>query len=340
MEAPDLSAMDPAERLEADPNGFGFFQAVRLLERAHPDKAPVGGFADPADEVARFSVPPSLAFPASEIQALDATGDGPAKMLVNFFGLTGPLGVLPYHYTQLVAQRAQAKDPVMRDFFDLFHHRLISLFYRAWEKYRFSVAFERDQQDRLSAHVADLIGLAPERANAKPSPVRREALLFYAGLIASRQRSAQSLESMLRDYFGVPVTVEQFVGAWYPLGDEVLTRLDDDEAAGTAGLGEGCPVGDEIWDQQASVRLRIGPLSRAQYEQFLPRGSAYQALKELTHMFGGDGFDFEVQLVLDRRDVPAAVLGAERGEGLPLSWGTWIRTTPFDRDPDDTILIL
>jgi type VI secretion system protein ImpH len=340
MEAADLRKLDPAERLMADPNSFGFFQAVRLLERTRPGRSAVGGFADPADEVARFAVPPSLAYPASEIQELEDSATGPTRMWVNFFGLTGPLGVLPYHYTQLVAERAREKDPAMRDFFDLFHHRLISLFYRAWEKYRFPVAYERDKQDRLSEHLGDLVGLPVAKPNER-SAVKREALLFYAGLIASRQRSSQALQAMLEDYFGVPVEVEQFVGAWYPVSAGDLCRLDDDEVtAGPSVLGGGCPVGDEIWDQQARVRLRIGPLRRAQYDQFLPRGSAFKALRELTQLFGGDGFDFEVQLVLDRRDVPPTVLGADRDSGMPLSWGTWLCTAPFDRDPDDTILIL
>jgi len=339
METPDLTRLDVAERLAADPTSFGFFQAVRLLERQHPDRAPVGQFADPADEVARFQVPPTLAFPASEIQALDQAGDGPARMQVNFLGLTGPQGVLPHHYTQLVVERMRARDPALRDFLDLFHHRMISLFYRAWEKYRFPVAYERNQQDRLSEHLADLIGLAPPRPN-EHRWVRRETLLYYASLIASRQRSALALEEMLQDYFEVPVSVQQFVGAWYPLSHEDLCFLSEEPPPGAATLGDGVPAGDEIWDQQARVRLRIGPLRRERYEEFLPRGNAYKALRELTHFFGGDGFDFELQLILDRQDVPAVALGGEDGEGLPLGWGTWLNTRPLDRDPDDTLLTL
>jgi type VI secretion system protein ImpH len=189
MEAADIERMQVAERLLADPTSFGFFQAIRLLERARPDQAPIGEYADPADEVVRFSVPPSISFPASEIQSLEEQEDGPARMAVNFLGLTGPQGVLPYHYTQLVADRLREKDPTMRDFFDLFHHRMISLFYRAWEKYRFPVAFERNQQDRLTLHLGELIGLGFDKPDEQRW-VRRETLLYYASLVASRQRSA------------------------------------------------------------------------------------------------------------------------------------------------------
>ncbi len=339
MEAADIERLEVAERLLADPTSYGFFQAIRLLERAHPEMAPVGEYADPADEVVRFSVPPSIAFPASEIQSLEEQDDGPARMAVNFLGLTGPQGVLPYHYTQLVADRLREKDPTMRDFFDLFHHRMISLFYRAWEKYRFPVAFERNQQDRLTRHLGELIGLGFDKPDEKRW-VRRETLLYYASLVMSRQRSSLALQEMLEDYFKVPVEVQQFVGAWYPLGEEVQCFLDDTPPPGTAALGMGTPVGDEMWDQQARVRLRLGPLTRKQYEDFLPRGNAFKTLREMTHFFGGDGFDFELQLVLDRHDVPAATLGAEPGQGLPLAWGSVLHTGPLDRDPDDTILAL
>lgn len=338
METADLKK-DVTERLLADPTSFGFFQAIRLLERANPEMAPVGEYADPADEVVRFSVPPSIAFPASEIQSLEMQEDGPAKMAVNFLGLTGPQGVLPYHYTQLVADRLREKDPTMRDFFDLFHHRMISLFYRAWEKYRFPVTFERNQNDRLTQHIGELIGLGFDQPDEQRW-VRRETLLYYASQVASRQRSALSLQEMLQDYFSVPVEVQQFIGAWYPLGEEVQCFLDDTPPPGTAALGEGTPIGDEMWDQQARVRLRLGPLNRKQYEDFLPRGNAYKALREMTHFFGGDGVDFELQLVLSRDAVPVPELGSDSSDGLPLAWGTWLTTGTLDRDPDDTILAL
>lgn len=338
METADLKK-EVAERLMADPTGFGFFQAIRLLERANPQQSPIGEYADPADEVVRFSVPPTIAFPASEIQSLTEQDEGPVKMAVNFLGLTGPQGVLPYHYTQMVADRLREKDPTMRDFFDLFHHRMISLFYRAWEKYRFPVAFERNQNDRLTQHIGELIGLGFDRPDEQRW-VRRETLLFYAGLVASRQRSALALQEMLEHHFKVPVEVQQFIGAWYPLGEEVQLFLDDNPPPGTAALGEGTPIGDEMWDQQARVRLRLGPLTRTQYEDFLPRGKAYKVIREMTHFFGGDGVDFELQLVLSRNDVPAPELGSDSSEGLPLAWGTWLRTGTLDRDPDDTILAL
>ena len=330
-----------AALLRDEPNGVHFFQAVRLLERMASDRAPVGGFGDPRSEVVRFTVPPSLAFPASEIQSLELEEAGPARMSVNFLGLTGPVGVLPHAYTQQVAERARARDTALRDFLDIFHHRLISLFYRAWEKHHFGVRHERERHDPLAEHVADLVGLGTPGLRQRLG-VRDESLLFYSGLLASHRTSALALEQLLADYFGVPAVVEQFVGGWYALEEGDLCALDDDAllASPSSTLGLGAVVGDEIWDQQARVRVRLGPLTRAQYDDFLPGSAGLVRLGELVRVFARDEIDFEVQLVLAREAVPACRLGGEEGDVLPLGYTTWLATRPLAADPGDTVLQL
>lgn len=328
---------DPRAALAREATAYQFFQAVRLLGRRSPDKHPVGDFADPADEPVRFSVAASLAFPASEIQSVEELPDGPLRMTVNFLGLTGPQGVLPYQYTQLVAGRLQQRDRGLRDFLDIFHHRILSLFYRSWEKSHFPVAYERSGRDPITQHVRDLVGMGEPQAE-EPA-WHRSALLFFSGLLLLQPRSAHGLERLLEGVFDVPVEVEQFVGEWYrPVGETQCVVTDDERGAGR--LGQGALVGDAVWDRQAKVRLRLGPLSRERYEEFLPGGAAHEELRQLTRFFGGEALDFGVQLVLARDDVPPCVLGADDGDGLPLGWSTWVRTEPLTRDPDDTILTL
>lgn len=336
---PDSEAVRALAALLAnEPQGVQFFQAVRLLERLHPGREAVGNFGDPRAEVARFTVPPSISFPASEIQRLEFVDDGPPRMAVNFLGLTGPTGVLPYQYTLHVAERARARDTAMRDFLDLFHHRLISLFYRAWEKYRFGVVHERDRADALTAHLADIVGIGTAGLRGRLS-LHDESLLFYSGLLLPQQRSAVALEQMVADYFDVPVTVEQFVGGWLPLGRQDQCAVGLREDASTQ-LGMGAVVGDEMWDPQGRVRLRLGPLSRARYDEFLPGGGALVKLRELVRFFTNDQFDVDVQLILHRDDVPACILGGAADGPLPLGWATWLRTRPFDNDADETVLTL
>ena len=325
------------ERLFADPNSYDFFQAMHLLHHLQPNRAPVGEFADPREEVVRLRTATSVAFPASEIQALARDDDTP-QMTVNFLGLTGPQGALPLAYSLYVAERARAGDHALKDFLGIFDHRMLSLFYKAWEKTHVAVGYAKNQNDWLTRHIFDLIGLGSGGLKDR-LPIPDETLLFYAGLLATPTRPAEGLEQLLADYFEVPVSVEQFVGGWYSLERATQCELGDDAGA-SAQLGLGAVAGDEIWDLQSRVRVRIGPLTRDRYDDFLPGGTAHDPLRALTRFYGNDLIDFEIQLVLARDEVPSCRLGADDGAPLPLGWCTWLRTAPMRRDPDDAVFTL
>jgi type VI secretion system protein ImpH len=331
----ELRALERALRNE--PTAFSFFQAVRLLERLRPDKTPVGGYGDPGEEVVRFSVTPSLAFPPSEIAALEEPPEGPMRMRVNFMGLIGPQGVLPYQYTMLAAERKRARDEGYAAFLDIFNHRIVSLFYRAWAKHHFAVGYERGE-DRMRAHLLDLVGAGLETAQ-RHLPISEEALMRYAGLFTGQARGAVALQQLIEDFFGVPAEIEQFVGDWYPLPRQDHCTLGEDLDVVTQ-LGAGAVVGDEVWDQQTRVRIRLGPLNATQLDDFLPTGSAYAALRALTRFFSHDQYEFELQLVLARDDVPGFVLGGDEARPQPLGWSTWIRTREFAADAADIFLTL
>ena len=156
---------------------------------------------------------------------------------MNFMGLFGPLGALPLYYSEMIRERLRAKDTTMVAFFNIFNHRMISLFYQAWEKYRFTIAYERGERDRFSHHLLDLIGLGTVGL-AEAADRAGRSLLFYSGLFALHARSATALRQILEDYFDVPVEVEQFVGAWYPLETQhsvPFGRLCGFRAAGDRG---------------------------------------------------------------------------------------------------------
>ena len=343
---PENAVRGPSEALRAlarDPASFGFFQAVRMLERLRPGRAGVGLFGDPADEPVRFSVHPSLAFPPGELHALALPEAGAAAMSVNFMGLTGPQGVLPPHYTPLAAERARPGDEgsAFGAFLDLFHHRVLSLFYRAWEKHRVPLRAERGD-DPLRRHLLDAVGGGPEpgAGDAAEHKALQAALVRYAGLFAPVTRGAVGLEQLLADVFGVPAAVEQFVGGWYPLGGADRCPLGEEDEGEAGRLGVGTVVGDQAWHPQSGIRIRLGPLARGEYDRFLPTGPAYPLLRTLVRFYTHDQFECEVRLVLARDEVPACVLGAADGHPQPLGWSTWARSHPLARDADDTVLRL
>ena len=321
------------------PQSFEFFQTIRLLERLQPDRKPLGRFVSPRQEIVRIGTHATMSFPASYIQDATWKENETPFLLVNFMGVTGPMGVLPHYYTVLLMERLRAKDRTLRDFFDLFNHRFISLFYRAWEKYHFGVAYERGELDPFSRNLLDLVGLGT-KGMQKRLDVRDEAIVFYGGLFSQRPRNAIGLEQLLADYFGVRTKVQQFVGAWYKIDSGTQCQLEEWGYQVSRQLSVGALVGDEIFSHQSKIRIRLGPLTLAQYKDFLPDGSAYGPLRSLVRFWAGDALEYEVQLVLHRENVPTCNLGDDSAEPPRLGWLSWVKSKPQQHDPEETILRL
>jgi type VI secretion system protein ImpH len=321
---------------------FDFFQAVRLLERVYSQRQAVGRGVDPALEIVRFAAHLSLSFPPSAIHSLVRPSDAVDRpvMTVAFMGLTGPAGVLPRHYTELLLERERAKDRTLRDFLDLFNHRAISLFYRAWEKYRAPIIYEHavskgEDDDSFTLSLFDLIGMGVPGLRGRLA-VDDEALPFYAGLLGQRPHSASALAGVLQDYFEVAVAVVQFVGTWLTLEDEDRSRLGPGDTNNV--LGVSAVLGRRVWDQQAKFRLRLGPLNLVRFCDFLPSGRGFRPLAQLTRFFVGQEIEFDVQLTLKASEVPPCRLGARDERAPRLGWSTWLKTREFVRDAEDAVL--
>jgi type VI secretion system protein ImpH len=356
-----------ARRLFEKPFDFDFFQAVRLLHLIDPSRAAVGRGGPPGAEAVRFRTLNSLSFPPSAIHDLGRPGpDEPVPVLTQtFLGLTGPSGVLPRHYTELVMRlERDSRLPernALRDWLDLFNHRMVSLFYRAWEKYRFYGAYGRGEADRPgSSPFAQALlslaglGLAPLRDRlgvAVRGPAGGEArvlarvddlaVVHFAGLFAHRPRSAAGLQALVSDYLQSPVRVYQFQGQWLRLEPANQTRLGG--APGGQGLGASTVVGERVWDVQSKIRLGLGPLSYAKFLELLPDRAPVPARKaffllcHLVRLYVGPGLDFDVQLVLPAGEVPEYRLGDESGVGARLGWNVWVHSLPLEREAGDAV---
>jgi type VI secretion system protein ImpH len=323
-----------AQELFDAPYRFAFFQAVRLLERIYADREPVGGDADAGREAVRFRTRQTFSFPSSEIHDLtsDPDEDGaPPEMMVSFMGLTGPLGVLPYQYTELAMDRARYQDTALWSFLDLFNHRMLSLFYRVWEKYHFPIAYERTGDDQFTAYLFDLIGMGTNSLRGR-LPFKDQALLFYSGLIAQRPHSATAIGAIVGDYFGVPANVTQFPGEWLKLEDNVTSLGNANNQLGISTI-----AGARVWSDQSKFRLRIGPMGLKQFATFVPVGSAYKPLTEMVRLLVGLEFEFDVQLVLENDQVPFSVLADEQN-GPRLGWTSWLKTRDFTNDDDQVVI--
>jgi type VI secretion system protein ImpH len=328
------------------PGSFEFFQLVRLMCRMGNGLYPPGLFPKhPDQEVVRFGVNPAYWFPPSDLSQLkwpkfnDEKFEWKPPMLrVNFMGMIGPSGVLPLVYSDFVNERLRARDRTMLEFFDLFHHRLISLFYQAWEKYRFWVGFERQSSDRMAGYLMDFLGIGTPGLENRQQ-VSDSSLMFYTGLLSLVPRSALALQQVLSDFFDVPVRVEEFGGSWYPLTEQDICQFAD-PATEAEQLGLGVVVGDAVWDRASRAKIQVGPLGLEEYRSFLPGGSAHKPLEAITNFFTNGEIIFEVQLILDRDSVPKCQLGMETDAPPMLGWLTWMNLgQPRAEDPGDTVFL-
>jgi type VI secretion system protein ImpH len=310
-----------AARLLAEPYQFDFFQAVSLLERMRPEATSVGEGVNADREAVRFEAEPSLDFPASEISGIEhsARKTAPSVMRVAFLTLAGVQGPLPRPYIERMLG-SRARSGALKAFLNIFHHRLVSIFYRARRKRRLAMDGRAPEESIAAPMLRAVAGLDNE-AFAGRLAVPDGATLRYAAMLAQRPRSALGLERLLTSYFGVVVRVRQFIGRWRPLEPEDATCLGRSAHV----LGESAVLGDRVWDQAGRVRLVVGPLSLRHFMDLLPGGTAMPALRDLARLYLGPEVEIECQLVLRAAEVPSASLAAPAESRLGLT--SWLATS-------------
>lgn len=315
----------PAALVVAEGWRFSFFQSVRLLQQAHDDCVPVGAGDDPAREAIRFRGHVSLAFPASDVHEVRESR-GKLEMVVAFMGAANPasFGSLPMPYSEFVLSLARDTGSALREFIDLFDHRLVSLYYRAWEKNHFPIVYERTKSRGSSLFEEMVLSLAGMNAPSlrQKLVVDDRALLARVHAVGARGISAMALADLIQDYFGVPAAIVQFVPSWYSIEDSEISRLGRQSCH----LGEDTCLGSRARMAQSRFRVRLGPLDWPQMADFLPCGVAYPALCELCTLTAGPQFDFDLDLRLAPECAPPLRLGISDGAGAPwLGWSTWLR---------------
>jgi type VI secretion system protein ImpH len=255
---------------------------------------------------------------------------GQAAMAVNFLGLAGVHGPLPTPITTTLLDRLREGDAILRDFLDIFNHRLVSLMYRVRKLHRVGMLNARpgSEQDRFAGFLYALMGLGTPGLRGR-LPLDDRVLLRYAGLLAHQVRSAAGLECMLSDYFGIEVRVQQFQGRWLRLDAAQRTAIGVVEGRHQA-LGLDFTLGGRVYEAQTRFELKLGPLDLGRFRDFLPTGQGHRVLKALTRFYVRDALDFDLRLTLRGEQVPEWRLGVEQGNRL--GWTTWLKTLPFEGD--------
>ena len=312
------------EALRSHPARFELFTALRLVEAAHAELPRLGTSRTPVEDPVRLGQDPYLEFEAATLQRV-IPEEARLRIQNHAFGLFGPHGPLPLHLTEYAAERIRhAHDPGFAAFCDLFHHRLIALFYRAWANKEPTVHADRPEADRFAEYLDSIAGYfdaALRRTDAMPARHRRH----FAARFTCRNRNAEGLAGLIRLRFRLPVAIEEFVGEWLPVPEDERGRL------GASRLG-GCVLGRRIWQRASRFRIRLGPMSEADYRRFLPDAGRERlaAIADIVRHWVGNTLAWDLNLVIDRESVPEPRLGAP----LRLGWNLWLGGAG-DRDRDD-----
>ncbi|TYK65446.1 type VI secretion system baseplate subunit TssG [Colwellia echini] len=374
------------DKLAQYPHQFSFKQAVRVIERSNNYNdaftisaiQSVGHFMPPLSECIRFTSNQSLSFPSSEIysieplypnhQDLDGNDNNQWKMTLNFIGLTGSNGVLPYHYTETVLKRLKVKDKTVSEFFNLFNHRIASLFFQSSVKYFAPLEYERcrlkqrvsnttntteqynsvlgksvnqsaskAKTDNFTKMLLSLVGLGTDNLTNRLY-TKDESLLHYAGLFSNSVRSASGLKQILESHFSLPVEIKEFVGQWQPLIDDVRSRLPM-----TGGLGQNNQLGRTVmlgksgFFAQGKVNIILGPLTAAQLKKFSPHTPYLKALDELVRLYLGFEHDYSFTLRTLKKELPTDVSFAAKNKPI-LGWTSWLSSSKNKTEHGNTVV--
>ncbi|MGZ8259651.1 MAG: type VI secretion system baseplate subunit TssG [Caldimonas sp.] len=320
--------------LAAAPREHDFFAVLRHVESLRAELPRIGTAPRPSQEVLRLGQDAELSFAPAALESFTPDSRPAPRLGVRFFGLLGPQGPMPLHFTEYVRERLRFRgDATLARFLDVFHHRLISLFYRVWAQSQPTVHHDRPGQDRFAAWLG--AGYGSEGVGAAGRALPETARLFQAGTLGARSRHPEGLAKLLRQYFRVAVRIEQHVANWLAIAGEDRSRLgysrSRPERSGNAAprLGVSATSGSKWRDHQFKFRVALGPLTLAQYHDFLPGSATWLRLCEWVQHYAGLDLLWDVELTLARDHVPAPRLG----RAVRLGVSAWIGRSrrPHDR---------
>lgn len=327
-----IDAVRLMQELETRFASFEFFAALRYIECAYPGLPRLGKSARAADEPVRLGQVPSLNFAPAMFAEAERDADGRLWLGGVFFGLFGPNGPLPIHLTEYAHDRRHnARDYALPGFADIFHHRLMCLFYRGWADAQPTVHGDRPASDRFRTYLGALVGIgqpALRDRDAMPDPVK----LYYAGRLSPQARNPESLRTVLQDFFCERVAIQEFQGEWMRLSDEDQLHLGESPQSGTLGLSS--TLGAHVWGAQSRFRIVVGSMPFPAFERFLPGSTALGQLSAIVRNYVGYELEWDLQLILDRAQVP----GVRLGRGARLGWTSWLGSKVRQRDADDVVL--
>lgn len=321
-----------ADELWQEAFDFEFHQVIKLLEQLTPEAAKLGEGVTPNNEIANIKSRISLSSPSSDVYSLEQIEASlPPTLNVNFWGIAGLQGPLPTPYTELILERLRHKDHTLKDFLDIFNHRLISVLHRIRKKYLPALNILKPHQTLLGQCVRSFTGTSLG-AREEAIGMHPHSLLFYSGLLWQQPRSAAGLKQILSHYFAVPVSIEGFKGQWIELEPSQLTHIGRHGQFNK--LGQGAMLGTKVWDSITRSTIRIGPLDEVMFRRFLKTGDAYSSLLKVIQFYLPPHHKTDINLIIRAKDVCTTQLDGQ----TQLGWTSWLKCEEAEKDDDQVHL--
>jgi type VI secretion system protein ImpH len=307
--------MTYADQLTAEPWRFDLFGVLRRFERENARQPRVGDAETLTDEFVILSQNPYMEFPASTLEGAMRESSGRMRLIARFLGMFGPQGALPLTTTEESYLWLLERDDAFPRFVDIFQRRFLALFYRAWADPRPIAQNDRPDADRFRTYIGSMIGVgSPPYRNV--DTISDFAKMEFAGLIASKAKSASRLRSLIAGLFGVKVEVDEFVGSWLSFDAQECTQL----GANQSRLGADTILGSSVFSVSDKFRLRVFVKDIVQYEQFLPGSDLAEQVGDAVFLYLGEEFDWDMELAIPAGEITPVRLG----QGAKLGWTSWM----------------
>ncbi|EKO3782404.1 type VI secretion system baseplate subunit TssG [Vibrio harveyi] len=306
------------------------FEAIHLIELGLlKGGAQLGSDSLPKNEKVDLKVNSTLGYENAQLSNVHRSGNDRLILETNLIGLTGEQGVLPHHYSELAISRQKEGDGAMVDFYDIFNHRLLSLYYRCWQLSQISVQAHEHSKGARSPLINSLEAVSGHSDHL---------INHYAGLFASRNRSKGALKTIIEDLTGCDVRLHELQGQWLRLSKEEQTRLGGKSTpeGQFAQVGRGASIGAKAWNINAAVMIELIPTSTEQVSQLLPNNPYINTVKSLVHEYVGKHKSIKWKLTTRHKYLPKVCITKRHGQ---LGIGTVLSKHKRTEDREITITI-
>ena len=309
-----------AEDLFKNSFQYEFHQAIKILQILNPHLEKIGQGLQASKEIVTIKTNITFSPPPSDIYTLEPshTPHEGALMSINFMGIAGHGGPLPDPYSEIIIDRIRFQDHAFADFLDIFGHRFASISHRIHVKYNITLEMVKPHQTPVAHMIFAIAGITDPETHEK-GLIPAHSYLKYAGHLWRQPKSVNGLRTVLTDYFGLDMDIEEFIGQWLYLEDSQITKIGSSGSMNA--LSDTASLGDKACNCTQKIRIHIKSIALKSYTEFFPGGVLNQKISVFALQYLGDWCDFDFAVQLNQRDIPYTKLDST----AHLGWTSWLK---------------